>query len=262
MKSALTQAELNGFLEKAADILRGNIDHSEFRGYVFALLFFKRISDVYAEEVAKLTAELGDEEIAKDPKMHNFVVPDDCLWDEVARKSRNLVGTALNDAMIAIERANQPKFDGILTGGIDFNDSEKLPRDKLIKLINHFSSQVFDHANVSDDVFGNAYEYLVRTFASKAALPPLGHRLGIDPIAFAQRLDRSLRSLYCCSDGVRRLGAPVKYLSHSVSLAVMTDIMSPPHHGTKHPRLSLVRPPPSDYWVLSRPEPSTRSGNP
>lgn len=164
----MTQAELDAFLEKAADILRGNVDHSEFRGYVFALLFFKRISDVYVEEVAKLTSQLGDEALAKDPKMHNFVVPDDCLWDEVARKSRNQVGTALNDAMIAIERANQPKFDGILTGGIDFNDSEKLPRDKLIKLINHFSSQTFDHANVSDDVFGNAYEYLVRTFASKA----------------------------------------------------------------------------------------------
>ena len=164
----LTQAELDSFLEKAADILRGNVDHSEFRGYVFALLFFKRISDVYVEEVIKLTAVLGDETLAKDPKIHNFVVPNDCLWDNVARKSRNQVGTALNDAMIAIERANQPKFDGILTGGIDFNDSEKLPRDKLIKLINHFGSRVFDHANVSDDVFGNAYEYLVRAFASKA----------------------------------------------------------------------------------------------
>ncbi len=164
----LTQAELDAFLEKAADILRGNVDHSEFRGYVFALLFFKRISDVYAEEVRKLAAQLGDEALAKDPKMHNFVVPEDCLWENVARKSRNQVGTALNEAMIAIERANQPKFDGILTGGIDFNDSEKLPRDKLIKLINHFSSVTFDHASVSDDVFGNAYEYLIRAFASKA----------------------------------------------------------------------------------------------
>lgn len=164
----LTQAELDGFLEKAADILRGNVDHSEFRGYVFALLFFKRISDVYSEEVRKLAAELGDEALAKDPKMHNFVVPEDCLWENVSRKSRNQVGTALNDAMIAIERANQPKFDGILTGGIDFNDSEKLPRDKLIKLINHFSSVTFDRASVSDDVFGNAYEYLIRAFASKA----------------------------------------------------------------------------------------------
>ncbi|MEM3421924.1 MAG: N-6 DNA methylase [Candidatus Hadarchaeum sp.] len=164
----LTQAELDSFLEKAADILRGNVDHSEFRGYVFALLFFKRISDVYVEEVRKLTEQLGDETLAKDPKMHNFVVPEGSMWDEVARQSRNQVGTALNEAMIAIERANQPKFDGILTGGIDFNDAEKLPRAKLINLINHFSSQVFDRAHVTDDVFGNAYEYLIRNFASKA----------------------------------------------------------------------------------------------
>lgn len=164
----LTQAELDTFLEKAADILRGNVDHSEFRGYVFALLFFKRISDVYIEEVRKLTEQLGDEALAKDPKMHNFVVPNGSVWAEVARQSRNQVGTALNEAMISIERANQPKFDGILTSGIDFNDSEKLPRDKLINLINHFSSQVFDRAHVSDDVFGNAYEYLIRNFASKA----------------------------------------------------------------------------------------------
>ena len=164
----LTQAELDSFLEKSASILRGNVDHSEFRGFVFALLFFKRISDVYLEEVRKLTEQLGDEALAIDPKMHNFVVPDGSVWDEVARQSRNQVGTALNEAMISIERANQPKFDGILTSGIDFNDAEKLPRDKLINLINHFSSQVFDRAHVPDDVFGNAYEYLIRNFASKA----------------------------------------------------------------------------------------------
>jgi type I restriction enzyme M protein len=164
----LTQAELDNFLDKAADILRGNVDHSEFRGYVFALLFFKRISDVYTEEVRNLAEQLGDEALAKDPKMHNFVVPEGCLWAEVARQSRNQVGTALNEAMIAIERANQPKFDGILTSGIDFNDAEKLPRAKLINLINHFSSQIFDRQHVADDVFGNAYEYLIRNFASKA----------------------------------------------------------------------------------------------
>jgi type I restriction enzyme M protein len=164
----LTQAELDGFLDKAADILRGNVDHSEFRGYVFALLFFKRISDIYEEEIRKLVIELEDEELARDPKMHNFMVPDACLWDQVARKPRNELGTALNEAMIAIERANQPKFDGILTNKIDFNKSDELPREKLINLINHFSGQVFDRAHASDDVFGNAYEHLIRNFASKA----------------------------------------------------------------------------------------------
>lgn len=164
----LTQAELDAFLDKAADILRGNVDHSEFRGYVFALLFFKRISDVYLEELRNLTERLGDAELAKDPKMHNFVVPEDVLWDKVATKPRNEIGTALNEAMIAIERANQPKFDGILTNKIDFNKSDELPREKLINLINHFRGQTFDHAHVSDDVFGNAYEHLIRNFASKA----------------------------------------------------------------------------------------------
>lgn len=164
----LTQAELDAFLDKAADILRGNVDHSEFRGYVFALLFFKRISDVYLEELRNLTGRLGDAELAKDPKMHNFIVPDDVLWDKVVTRPRNEIGTALNEAMIAIERVNQPKFDGILTNKIDFNKSDELPREKLINLVNHFRGQTFDHAHVSDDVFGNAYEHLIRSFASKA----------------------------------------------------------------------------------------------
>jgi type I restriction enzyme M protein len=70
--------------------------------------------------------------------------------------------------MIAIERANEPKFDGILTNKIDFNKNDELPREKLINLINHFRGQTFDHAHVSDDVFGNAYEHLIRNFSSKA----------------------------------------------------------------------------------------------
>jgi len=57
----MTQAELDSFLETAADILRGNVDHSEFRGYVFALLFFKRISDIFVESVRQLENDLGEE---------------------------------------------------------------------------------------------------------------------------------------------------------------------------------------------------------
>src|SRR4029079_10910226 len=82
----MTQSELDAFLEKAADILRGNVDHSEFRGYVFALLFFKRISDLFEESVRKLTKDLG-QELAHDPLMQKkalpFVVPADSLWEVV-----------------------------------------------------------------------------------------------------------------------------------------------------------------------------------
>jgi type I restriction enzyme M protein len=173
----MTQAELDAFLEKAADILRGNVDHSEFRGYVFALLFFKRISDVFEEAVRNLAKKLGDE-LANDPAMQKkslpFVVPADSMWEEVTvgsgeNKITSLkLGQSLNDAMLAIERANAPKFDGILTSKIDFNKTDELPRDKLVKLVNHFVSRKFDRAHVPDDLFGDAYEYLIRTFASKA----------------------------------------------------------------------------------------------
>lgn len=175
----MTQGELESYLDKAADILRGNADHSEFRGYVFALLFYKRISDCYDEGVRQQVATLrsaGVEEqqawlLATNPQNHHFVVPVAAAWDAVARTAKAQLGQALNDAMLSIERANahrQNNFDGILTGKIDFNKQDELPRDKLVNLINHFGSQTFDRAHVSDDLFGNAYEYLIRNFASKA----------------------------------------------------------------------------------------------
>ena len=173
----MTQSDLDSFLEKAADILRGNVDHSEFRGYVFALLFFKRISDVFEESVRKLARDVG-EDLAHDPVMQKkslpFVVPEDCLWAAVTYGTTEkpvtsaTLGQSLNDAMLAIERANAPKFDGILTNKIDFNKQDELPRSKLVELRNHFSSRMFDRAHVPDDLFGNAYEYLIRAFASKA----------------------------------------------------------------------------------------------
>jgi type I restriction enzyme M protein len=175
----MTQGELESYLDKAADILRGNADHSEFRGYVFALLFYKRINDCFEEDVRKEAANLksagiADEQaeyLATQPGLHHFTVPEAATWNTVARTAKGQLGQALNDAMLAIERANahrQSNFDGILTGKIDFNKQDELPRDKLVNLINHFGSKQFDRAHVSDDLFGNAYEYLIRNFASKA----------------------------------------------------------------------------------------------
>ena len=175
----MTQGELESYLDKAADILRGNADHSEFRGYVFALLFYKRISDCFDEEVRTQVVTLTKAGVpqdqalllARDPQNHHFIVPEAATWATVARTARIQLGQALNDAMLAIERANAHRknnFDGILTGRIDFNRQDELPRDKLVNLINHFGSQTFDRAHVSDDLFGNAYEYLIRNFASKA----------------------------------------------------------------------------------------------
>lgn len=175
----MTQGELESYLDKAADILRGNADHSEFRGYVFALLFYKRINDCFEDDVSKQTAQLQKSGIAeaqalylaRQKELHHFTVPEEASWDKVARTAKGQLGQALNDAMLAIERANahrQNNFDDILTNKIDFNKQDELPRDKLVNLINHIGSQKFDRAHVSDDLFGNAYEYLIRNFASKA----------------------------------------------------------------------------------------------
>ncbi|WP_020505216.1 type I restriction-modification system subunit M [Lamprocystis purpurea] len=175
----MTQGELESYLDKAADILRGNADHSEFRGYVFALLFYKRINDCFDEEVRTQAATLTGAGVpreqalvlARDPQNHHFIVPESAAWGKVARSVKGILGLALNNAMLAIERANahrENNFDGILTGKIDFNRHDELPRDKLVNLINHFGSQTFDRAHVSDDLFGNAYEYLIRNFASRA----------------------------------------------------------------------------------------------
>lgn len=146
---------------------------------MFALLFYKRISDCFGEEVRTQAATLTKAGmpqnqallLARDPQNHHFVVPEAATWATVARTAKAQLGQALNDAMLAIERANahrQNNFDGILTGKIDFNKQDELPRDRLVNLINHFGSQTFDRAHVSDDLFGNAYEYLIRNFASKA----------------------------------------------------------------------------------------------
>src|SRR5262249_46133893 len=72
-----------------------------------------------------------------------------------------------------------------------------------------------------------------RTILRAGALPPFGHGLRVDAVAFTQRLDRSFRSLYSRSDGVSSRGASVEYLSHSISLSVGL-MVSPSHHGTKH----------------------------
>lgn len=100
----MTQAELDAFLEKAADILRGNVDHSEFRGYVFALLFFKRISDIFEESVRNLAKKVGDE-LANDPALQKkslpFFVPLDCMlpWPGANSCAKNLfVAPAIDPA--------------------------------------------------------------------------------------------------------------------------------------------------------------------
>lgn len=92
----MRQGELETYLETAADILRGNTDHSEFRGYVFALLFYKRINDCFEEEVRTQAATLTAAGLpqgqavllARDPQIHHFAFPGVGAWNTVARTAK------------------------------------------------------------------------------------------------------------------------------------------------------------------------------
>lgn len=163
----ISLSELENYLARAADMLRGSIDQADFKAYIFPLMFFKRISDVYAEEFAQALAESGgDFDFAEFDENHRFVIPDGHSWEAVRERTEN-IGAALQAAFREIETANPDTLYGVF-GSASWTNKEKLPDAKLADLIEHFSSKTLSNAAVSPDVFGNAYEYLIKRFADQS----------------------------------------------------------------------------------------------
>ncbi len=159
--------ELERYLAKAADLLRGSVDQADFKAYIFPLMFFKRINDVYLEEFAQALEESGgDHEFAAFAENHRFAIPEGNLWADVRSHSEN-IGTALRTAFREIEKANPETLYGIF-GNANWTNKDKLPDRKLADLIEHFSTKVLSNAAVAPDVFGNAYEYLIKRFADQS----------------------------------------------------------------------------------------------
>ena len=160
----MTQQELEKYLWGAATTLRGTIDAGDYKQYIFPLLFFKRISDVYDEEFDKALAESdGDLEYAAFAENHHFQIPDGAHWKDVREVTTN-VGQALQNAMRAIEQANPDTLEGIF-GDASWTNKERLSDAMLIELIEHYSQHKLNLTNVPDDKLGNAYEYLIKKFA-------------------------------------------------------------------------------------------------
>ena len=174
----LSRQELESSLWGAADILRGQIDSSDYKNYIFSILFLKRLSDRFEEEVeAAVGAGLSRELAVTDRDEHEFFVPEDARWLALMSASMNR-GEALNVASYAIEEANAPRLDGVLTN-TNWNDESKLGspanRENIItKLLNHFAALDLRDTNLSEDdggsnnVLGDAYEYLINRFADDA----------------------------------------------------------------------------------------------
>jgi len=160
----ITQQNLESYLWGAAVLLRGTIDAGDYKQFIFPLLFYKRLCDVFDEEtVTALRDSGGDEDFALFPENHRFQVPADAHWREIRKVNRD-VGSALQQAMRAIETANPDKLFGIF-GDAQWTNKDRLSDAMLRDLIEHFSTLELTVANLPEDALGQGYEYLIKKFA-------------------------------------------------------------------------------------------------
>lgn len=156
---------LESWLWDSANILRGSIDSSDFKNYIFGLLFLKRSNDVFDEDVENIMKRDG---ISRDEAEHEtyFLIPKEARWEEIKKLTEN-IGVALDKAFAAIEGVNTT-LEGVLTT-IKFGDKEKLSDEVLQRLMRHFNTHSLKNKDLyTPDVLGDAYEYLIKQFADDA----------------------------------------------------------------------------------------------
>jgi len=162
--TAPTTQQLEARLWEAANILRGPVDAADFKTYIFPLLFFKRISDVYDEEFQAAVKESGgDLEYAAFAENHRFDLPVGHHWRDVFERTEN-IGYALSQALREIERTNPDRLYGIF-GDAQWANKDRLSDGLMRRLLDHFNRMDLSIVAVPDDVMGRAYEYLIKKFA-------------------------------------------------------------------------------------------------
>ena len=181
----ITKQALGSLLFGMADILRDKVE--DYKSYILSLLFYKRLSDNYQWEI-----ENGKEKFVSDycrepsvremdvisKKMHDFIIPEGCFWDDVRKASIDKKNETLDKAVAAIADQNVDKNGKYILKGIintvrwnepapDGSGGKKLDPEVLSNLINYLGAVDLSNKNVTVDVLGDAYEYLIKRFADE-----------------------------------------------------------------------------------------------